>query len=154
MLKKLPESRKNINHLANILAFAGKSEDEIEQIRKDVEEFRNLPDMFSMDNEAYQIRRKITSVFYDIYYQVFMNAVKSKTELTTSVKMFLNFGFLDTQLAGEENVNILYDLARHLEVCNSESVYTMFYWLKAVYEGKKEPSKNEFDLDSSTAETS
>lgn len=136
-----------IDHLGHILAFAGKSDAEIEKIRTNVEEFRDLPDMFSTENEAYQIRRKIISAFYDIYYNVFMRAVKDERELTPSIKMFLNFGFLDAQLAGEENVNALYDLTEHLDMCNSEHVYTIYNWLKAVYEGKKEPSKNEFDLD-------
>ena len=139
--------REIIDHLGHILAFAGKSDAEIEKIRANVEEFRDLPDMFSTENEAYQIRRKIISVFYDIYYNAFMHAIKDEKEVTPSVKMFLNFGFLDAQLAGEENVNALYDLTEHLDMCNSEHVYTIYNWLKAVYEGKKEPSKNEFDLD-------
>ena len=54
---------------------------------------------------------------------------------------------MDAKLAGEENINALYELTNRLEMCNSERVYTIFSWLKAVYEGKKEPSKNEFDLD-------
>lgn len=136
-----------IDHLGHILAFAGKSEAEIEKIRTNVEEFRDLPDIFSTENEAYQIRRKIISVFYDIYYSVFTQAIKDERAITPSVKMFLNFGFLDAKLAGEENVNALYDLTEHLDMCNSEHVYTIYNWLKAVYEGKKEPSKNEFDMD-------
>lgn len=136
-----------IDHLGHILAFAGKSDAEIEKIRTNVEEFRDLPDMFSTETEAYQIRRKIISVFYDIYYNVFIRAIKDEKLVTPSVKMFLNFGFLDAQLVGEENVNALYDLTEHLDLCNSEHVYTIYNWLKAVYEGRKEPSKNEFDLD-------
>ena len=38
--------------------------------------------------------RKIISVFYDIYYNVFMHAIKDEKSVTPSVKMFLNFGFL------------------------------------------------------------
>ena len=144
---EMPQPREEVNHLIHILNFAGKTEEEIEKIRKNVEEYRDLPDMFSTENEAYQIRRKIISVFYDIYYNVFIRAVKDGKELTPSVKMFLNFGFLDAQLAGEENVNALYDLSEHLDMCNSEHVYTIFNWLKEIYVGKKEPSKNEFDLD-------
>ena len=136
-----------IDHLGHILAFAGKSDVEIEKIRTNVTEFRDLPDMFSTETEAYQIRRKIISVFYDIYYNVFMHAIKDEKSVTPSVKMFLNFGFLDAQLAGEENVNALYDLTEHLDMCNSEHVFTIYNWLKAVYAGDKEPSKNEFDLD-------
>ena len=137
----------NIDHLEHVLAFAGKDAEEIKRVRATIEEFRELPDIFSTEKEAYQIRKKIISEFYEIYYNVFLQAIKDEKAVSPSVKMFLNFGFLDAKLAGEENVNALYDLTEHLDMCNSEHVYTIYNWLKAVYEGKKEPSKNEFDLD-------
>jgi len=141
------ESREPVDYLAHILTFAGKNEEEIEEIRKKIEAYRDLPDMFSTDNEAYMLRKQLVPIFYDAYTKIFMRIVKEKEEPTTIVKMFLNFGFMDAQLAGDENVNALYDLSNHLEKCNSEHVYTIFNWLMAVYKGEKEPSKNEFDLD-------
>jgi hypothetical protein len=50
-------------------------------------------------------------------------------------------------MAGDENANILYDLTERIDECNSDNVYTIFEWLKSIYEGKNEPSKNDFDLD-------
>lgn len=141
------ETREAIDYLAHILTYAGKNEGEIEEIRKKIEAFRDLPDMFSTENEAYMIRKQLIPIFYDAYTRIFMRIVKEDEEPTPIIKMFLNFGFMDPQLAGEENVNTLYDLTNHLEQCNSEHVYTIFNWLKAVYNGEKEPSKNEFDLD-------
>ena len=141
------EIRENIDYLAHILTYAGKNEAEIEEIRKKIEAYRDLPDMFSTDNEAYMLRKQLVPIFYDAYSRIFMKVVKAGEEPTRIVKMFLNFGFMDAQLAGEENVNTLYDLTHHLEKCNSDHVYTIFTWLKAVYNGEKEPSKNEFDLD-------
>jgi len=129
------------------LTYAGKNENEIEEIRKKIEAYRDLPDMFATDNEAYMLRKQLVPIFYDAYTRIFMRIVKEGEEPTPIVKMFLNFGFMDAQLAGEENVNALYDLSNHLEKCNSEHIYTIFNWLKAVYNGEKEPSKNEFDLD-------
>lgn len=141
------DCRMDVDYLTHILIYAGKKEEEIEEIRKSIEAYRNLPDMFSTDSEAYAIRRKLTPIFYDVYTNIFTRVVKENTEPTPIVKMFLNFGFMDTQLAGEENTNALYELTNHLEKCNSEHVYTIFSWLKAVYTGKQEPSKNEFDMD-------
>lgn len=141
------EPREAVDYLAHILTYAGKNEEEIEEVRKKIESYRDLPDMFSTDNEAYMIRKQLIPIFYDAYTRIFMRIVKEGEEPTPIVKMFLNFGFMDPQLAGEENVNTLYDLTNHLEQCNSEHVYTIFSWLKAVYNGEKEPSKNEFDLD-------
>ena len=103
--------------------------------------------MLSTDDEAYRIRKQLTPVFYDVYYKVFMRAMQEEGQITPILEMFLNFGFMDVQMVGEDNANALYDLTEHLDLCNSEHVYTMYEWLKAIYEGRKEPSKNEFDLD-------
>ena len=50
-------------------------------------------------------------------------------------------------MVGEDTANELYDLTDKLFKCKSDHVYTMFEWLKSIYEGKNEPSRNEFDLD-------
>ncbi len=48
---------------------------------------------------------------------------------------------------GEDKTSELYQLSAHLDMCASDHVFTIFRWLRAVYEGEKEPSKNEFDMD-------
>lgn len=141
------EYHEPVDYLAHILAYAGLKEAEIEEVRKKIEAFRDLPDMFSTENEAYMIRRQLIPIFYDTYTKIFMRVVKEGDEPTPIVKMFLNFGFMDSQLAGDENTNTLYELTNRLDMCNSEHIYTIFSWLKAIYNGEKEPSKNEFDLD-------
>lgn len=133
--------------LLHILTFAGIEESEIEEIRGLLLKYQELPDILSTDPEAFGLRKRLTQVFYDVYLKAFMKAVKEQKELTPIVEMFLNFGFMDVQMAGEENANILFDLTEHLEVCRSEHVYTIFEWLRSVYEGRNEPSKNEFDMD-------
>lgn len=136
-----------VDCLRHILEFAGYQGDELEGARKKVEAYRNLPDILSTDDEAYRIRRQLSPMFYDVYLKIFMRAMKDESAVTPIVQMFLNFGFMDVELAGEENATALYDLTEHLEVCKSEHVYTIYEWLKAVYRGEKEPSKNEFDMD-------
>lgn len=136
-----------VDCLRHILEFAGYQGDELEGARKKVEAYRSLPDHLSTDDEAYRIRRQLSPLYYDVYFKVFMRAMKDESSLTPIVQMFLNFGFMDLELAGEENANAIYDLTEHLEVCNSEHIYTIYEWLKAVYRGEKEPSKNEFDMD-------
>lgn len=133
--------------LVHILSYAGCEESEIEEIRTLIQQYQNLPDIMSTEAEAYGLRKRLTQMFYDIYQKVFMKVVKNEDELTPILEMFLNFGFMDVQMAGEENANILYDLTEHLDVCKSEHVYTIYRWLKSVYDGKNEPSKNEFDMD-------
>lgn len=133
--------------LVHILSYAGCEEKEIEEVRGLIKKYQSLPDMMSTEPEVHGLRKRLTQIFYETYQKVFMKAVKNEDELTPILEMFLNFGFMDVQMAGEENANALYDLTEHLDVCRSEHVYTIYDWLKSVYEGKNEPCKNEFDLD-------
>lgn len=133
--------------LVHILSYAGFAEPEIEEVRSHILAYQALPDMTSTDSEAFQLRKKLTMIFYDAYLKVFMRVVKNEEELTPILQMFLNFGFMDVQLADEENANALYELTEHLDVCNSDHIYTIYEWLKSVYDGRNEPSKNELDLD-------
>ena len=131
----------------HILEYAGYGDDEIENICKMLDSYGRLPDMNSTDDEAYALRKKLTSVFYEIYYKVFMRAVKDESTLTPVLEMFLNFGFMDVSLVGEEYAQELYELSAHLDICSSEHIYTIYEWLKCIYNGEKETSKNEFDMD-------
>ena len=133
--------------LMHILTFADYEEEERASVRELIEKYVSLPDTSSTEPEVYGLRKKLTQKFYDVYQKVFLKVVKDEEQLTPILEMFLNFGFMDVQLAGEDNANILYDLTEHLHVCRSEHIYTIYDWLKSVYEGKNEPSKNEFDMD-------
>lgn len=133
--------------LLHILTYAECSEEEITAARELIIKYLELPDILSTEPEVSTLRKRLTKLFYDTYMKVFLRAMKAPDSLTPILEMFLNFGFMDVTLAGEENANVLYDLTEHLEVCKSEHVYTIYEWLKSVYEGRNEPSKNEFDLD-------
>ena len=141
------EEEESEDCLEHILTYAGYTPERIEDMRKLIQKYRDLPDMLSTDAEVFQLRKQLSQVFYDAYYKVFMNVMKDDDEPTPIIEMFLNFGFMDVQMVGEDNANILYDLTEHLEVCNSDHIFTIFEWLKTIYNGQNEPSKNEFDLD-------
>ena len=61
--------------------------------------------------------------------------------------MFLYYGYMDEELAGIENCIYLAKLLPMLGKDTDMGVYPFFDWLKAIYEGKKEPSRNEFEED-------
>ncbi len=130
-----------------IMEFAQLTAEEMKAFKEHVEAYRSLPDMTSTDSEAYKLRKQITPLFYDIYFKVFMQVQEDESTLSPILEMFLNFGFMDTQLAGEENTKALYDLTGRLRQFHSERVYTVYEWLRSIYRGKNEPSKNEFELD-------
>lgn len=132
--------------LTQILQYAGKSSEEVEQIRGRVDEFRNMSEDASTSDQGRRLCRELSNMFYEVYQKVFLRSMQ-EGGLTKVLKAFLYFGFMDAGVAGEENAEELYRLANKISVCQSEHVYTMYDWLKSIYEGKNEPSRNEFDLD-------
>jgi len=133
--------------MGHILEYAGYNDDEVSTICNQVHEYQNLPDMLSTDKEAYDIRKKLTSLFYDIYYKVFMRAVKDESSLTPVLEMFLNFGFMDMSMVGEERAKEIYEAVAHMDICHSEHIYTIYEWLKCIYRGEKETSRNDLEMD-------
>lgn len=130
-----------------ILTYAGYKDDEAESICNKLETYQKLPDRKSADGDVYKLRKEITAIFYDIYYRVFIRAVKEEKILSPILEMFLNFGFMDVSFMDEEHAEALYELTAHLDICHAEHIYTIYEWLKCIYKGEKEPSKNEFDMD-------
>lgn len=133
--------------LGHILEYAGYSDDEVLNICNQMRQYQNLPDMFSMDKEVYDMRKKLTALYYEIYRRVFIRAVKDETSLTPVLEMFLHFGFVDLSFVGEERAKELYDVVAHIDICRSEHIYTIYEWLKAIYHGEKETSKNDLEMD-------
>ncbi len=133
--------------LGHILEFAGYNDDEVLNICNLIHEYQNLPDMMSMDKEIYELRKKIATVYYEIYYKVFIRVVKDESLLTPVLEMFLNFGFMDLSLVGEERAKELYDAVAHMDICHSKHIYTIYEWLKAIYHDEKETSKNDLEMD-------
>ena len=147
---KESEGRINIMRedcIAHIMEYAGYGSDMIRDFHSIVQQYRELPDMMSTDNEARQLRREITKVFYDIYTKAFMRSVEELVKPSPIMMMFFNFGFMDAEVLGETNTNALYNLTDSLGLFHSANVYTVYDWLVQIYQGKKDPSRNEFDQD-------
>ncbi|MCR4611113.1 MAG: hypothetical protein K5644_04360 [Lachnospiraceae bacterium] len=101
---------------------------------------------FRRDKDADKLRKWINNAYYDIYKKCFMRAVNDRS-LPDTIRMFLNFGYMDGSFLTDEMVDGVYNVSNQLAQICSEHVFTIFSWLKAIYRGDKEPSHNEFDLD-------
>lgn len=134
-----------------LLAFSNLEQKEQLVVMKLLEEFKGSMNLPGSDERAYQLRKQMTKTFYKVYTGCLKAAItlelEEKRQVPPTVLLFLNFGYMDSSLLGEEKTEDLYHLVAHLDLCRSEHVFTMYEWLKAVYLGKREPSKNEFDLD-------
>ena len=128
-----------------ILDYSGIDEKIAQKMQDTMYDFVNLKDRLSIDESARKIRRILTDEFYELYKQVFLKAYKDKN-VPRVVDMFLKYGYADERLLDNEHKLSLYFLEEE-EVSDSIRVYNIKEWLKLIYEGKKEPSKNEFDLE-------
>ena len=132
--------------LNTILEYAGSGFEESETFRQHVNEFKDLADKNATDEVASRLRKRITAEFYDLYLAVFERSL-STSYIPAPVKMFLYFGYVDEDLAGVSNCEVLYNLAFGMEDQSKAGVYTFYHWLRAIYNGRKAPSRNEFDED-------
>ncbi len=128
-----------------ILDYSGIDPDIAEKSQDVMLDFVNLKDRLSMDDHARKIRKQLTDQHYEIYKKVFLKAYNDKN-VPRVIDMFLKYGYADERLLDNEQLLSLYFLEEE-DVSGSIYVHNMKEWLKLIYEGKKEPSKNEFDLE-------
>ncbi len=140
------EYEEGIDYLEQILAYSEYEEEKANDFRSCLTEYKNLPDRLATTDDVRKLRRQITQGFYDIYELAFYRTLK-KGKVPVAVKMFLNFGFMDEGLAGEDNTHSLHDIVAELGVCKADNVFTIYEWLMSIYRGENEPSRNEFDMD-------
>lgn len=131
--------------LNKILTFSELEDEKCKEFEKAVIYFINTKDKLNSGDELRGIRRKIVDLYYDLYEKVFLKAYKIKN-VDRIIDMFLKFGFVDENLLTKEQILELYYLKEDVSegLCQ---VYNIKDWLIEVYEGRKEPSKSEFDLD-------
>ena len=136
----------DLDYFGYILSYAGYDEDRKAQICKAKDDYNTLVKEKPRSTETMQAAREIADIFYDIYEKAFINSLHAE-KVSSIMMLFFQFGFLDTNLVGEEKINELVALSEKIAETESEHVYTAYDWLMAIYEGKKETSKNEFGLD-------
>ena len=133
------------NAAERIIAYAGLTEDKNDLLRKHLTEYGNLQDKMATTDEVRRMRKKLTELFYDYYEAIFFKYHNSsdKNEL---IEMFLDYGFMDDKLVPEKMIADLYFL-KFDRYEGNYPIFTMREWLEAIYDGREEPSRNEFELD-------
>ncbi len=135
-----------IDSLNTILAYAECDEEVTTKFKNYISQYRKLHDKNSTDDAARKLRLSVTKLFYEIYKSAFFKSL-SDAHVPKVIKMFFNFGYVDEQLAGMDNASYLYSIVDNIPSNPEENVYTIYEWLKAIYDGRKVPSRNEFDND-------
>ena len=136
----------SIDCLRYILEYGGLGGKELENAYNTIKEYGKINDPYSMDEAVYKLRKQVSGVFYDVYHRCFLRAVKDEESINPLMEMFFNFGFMDKDFLEEKTITTLYNLTEHLGKFNSKRIFTMYRWLRAIYKGEKDPSKNELDM--------
>lgn len=135
-----------VGSLNTILDYAGSGFEDADSFREHVNSYKALADKFSTDDDAVRLRAIITREFYKLYATIFERTLEAPG-IPAPVKMFLYFGYVDEELAGKANAAHLYNMLDTMSDHSDQGVYTFYEWLLAIYHGKKEPSRSEFDQD-------
>lgn len=129
-----------------ILEYSDVSEETALSTRKLLNQYKRMPDKGATDDASRKLRLELTNLFYEVYISAFQMSVMDKN-IPTVLKMFFNFGYMDSELIGIDNANYLYNIAESYHGDETIGVYTIYEWFRAIFELKKEPSRNEFDTD-------
>lgn len=145
-----PELAKNadavVGSLNTILKYANCGPEVEASFRKQIEEYKQQIDKNATDDVSRRLRLNLTKLFYQVYNAAFKVSLED-SNIPTVLKMFFLFGYVDEELAGAKNADYLYSIADNFPSSPENHIYTIYEWMKAIYEGKKEPSRNEFDAD-------
>ena len=132
--------------LHTIVSYAGLGRDIADALAKDIRLFMKAPDKTEKSAEMRRLRGDITKNFFTVYEAAFFKSLETQN-IPAEVKMFFLFGFIDEELAGEENTAALYKHAVLWEDDPLGMVIPTYDWLKKIYRGEVPPSKDEFDND-------
>lgn len=128
-----------------ILTYSTCQKEFKDTLKRLIEQYKKVTDKTSSDDTLRLLRKNITTSFYELYKNILLKSFNDKN-IPTIVQMFLKFGFIDEELAGIDNTSYLYSIAENFHG-DGQRIFTISEWLFAIYNGKKEPSRNDFDLD-------
>ncbi|SEA71837.1 Cyclic nucleotide-binding domain-containing protein [Pseudobutyrivibrio sp. ACV-2] len=135
----------------HICEFAEIDDEKTAEYRKQLDDYLALSDREGKEDNERKVRKKAVDLFYDLYNKTFFRALVLEAyggELDTIIKMFLNLGYIDYGALGDDLTNELADIMERIDaLCLDEHIFTIYTWLRAVYAGDREPSRNELDLD-------
>lgn len=132
--------------LLQILKFAEVEAEEQKEIITVINAFVNAKDRLSTQDDVRRIKKQITTEFYKLY-KVCIFKWFENPNVPLAVELFLNYGYIDERLLDQEQIEYLADM---VSIKNKElpfPIYTMPEWLKEIYEGRKETSRNSFEQD-------
>jgi len=132
--------------LGIILDYADCMDEVNSSFKNSLAAYKQLQDKNAIAPGPTRLRENLARCFYQIYASAFQVSLMDDN-IPVILKMFFNFGYVDAELCGMENACYLYQIAQTYHGLPERGIYTAYEWLRAIYEGKKEPSIDEFEAD-------
>lgn len=134
------------NSLNQILDYAPIHGRLAEEFIQAIEQLGQLSDPFAKNPEAGVLRKQITQMYFELYEAIVKKSFEDPKP-PMAVRLFLRYGYISEKLLTGDELRILLSLPDSREEEMSCRVYSLSEWLREIYEGRKNPSKNEFDMD-------
>lgn len=132
--------------MEQIIKFAAFSDKDSETLRTNVEHLVNAPDRMSVEDDIKRAKKAITPLVFKLYLCCYRKIKEGLLHPPKAVELFMNYGMLDERLLDEEHLRFLCGIEPEANEGPCK-VVTMMEWLDLIHEGKREPSKSEFDED-------
>jgi len=129
-----------------IMEYVDYPDEEGDIFKKELLLYKKTSNKSSTEDVDRKRRMVLSKHFYVMYNEAVLRSLDNDN-IPKIVKMFLNFGYIDEELAGVENAAYLYKIVNHLPTDPYRQVYTFYEWLKEIYKGNRAPCRNEFDND-------
>lgn len=129
-----------------ILKFAPLSDEENQTLRTNVEHLVKAPDRMSVEDDVKKAKKTITPLVFKLYLSCYRKIREGAMVPPKAVELFMNYGMLDERLLDEEQLEFLCSIEPEVNEGPCK-VVTMMEWLDMIHDGKREPSKSEFDED-------
>lgn len=132
--------------MEQILKFATLSDEDNHTLKTNVEYLVKVPDRMSVEDDVKKAKKTITLLVFKLYLSCYRKIKEGLLVPPKAVELFMNYGMLDERLLDEEQLEFLCSIEPE-ENEGPCKVVTMMEWLDLIHEGKREPSKSEFDED-------
>ncbi len=134
------------NSLQQILDFSKTETAQQKEIKNIIEEFIQVSDKLSTQDDVRKLKKQIIGFFFTLYKKCLFPWLENKP-VPLAVKLFLNYGYMDERLLDRDQLVFLCEMVNKKEEDMPFRIYTMPEWLKEIYEGRKDTSRNSFEQD-------
>lgn len=145
-VEKIDYSKVLKNSLGQILDYAELDEDKQKEIKTIIAAFIKIDDKLSTKDDVRKIKKQITGFFFTIYKKCLFKWFESDYA-PLAVELFLNYGYMDERLLDFEQITFLCEMVNEMGSGLAVNIYRMPEWLREIYEGKKETSRDSFERD-------